>query len=207
VIRVAGDEGETVYRRPPVASPFGVSFDSFCISDSLETRFVARRDQSTSFLLRLPAPVRRFAAEAPAVAKPGQPPESSAYPGDANFDPQQAQSIIGDVAENVRQFLANKLKVRPPGLQTKPGGGQTLTVIADNPDQGVGLEIEIRLLRNATPLSPPANETPPGFGIGPPPAGPGPVPQPPAAGPGPGGPMGPGMPGGAPGFGVGPTPF
>jgi hypothetical protein len=151
---------------------------------------------------------RRRVAEAPASSpKTPQQPESSAYPGDINFDPTQAQSIIGDVAENVRQFLANKLKVRPPGLQTKPGGGQTLTVIADNPDQGVGLEIEIRLLRNATPLSPPANETPPGFGIGPPPAGPGPVPQPPAAGPGPGGPMGPGMPGGAPGFGVGPTPF
>lgn len=129
--------------------------------------------------------------------------DASAHPGDENFDRNQASAQIGDLAEAVRKFFADKLHCRPPGLETNSEADGSITIKADNPEVGVGLKVIVSLLKAQAPetVSAPESAAPPGgFGFGPqlPPPAPAPPPQPPAAPPAP-------TPQPAGGFGYGPV--
>ena len=139
------------------------------------------------------------AASAKIAAEGNNGSESSAHPGTPFFDQTFANQVLGDLAEEVRGWLADKYDARPPGLQTESGPDGSIQVIADNPDQGIGVQVEIKLIDSqATPegdlgIGPPELETAPMGGPAPlpvaPPAQPGMgvAPGAPApAGPGPG---------------------
>ncbi len=134
----------------------------------------SRRYVDVEMPLREPAASlgrRRTAAD----AKP--PSDGSAHPDANNYDPEQANAIIGDLAENVRKYLADKQKCRPPGLQTEVKDDGSIVVTADNPEVGVGLKVTIQMLA-AKPV--PTPEADGGLQVGPPPVGP---PSAPAAAP------------------------
>lgn len=73
--------------------------------------------------------------------------DSSAHPNTPYFDQNYANQVLGDLAEEVRGWLADKYDARPPGLQTQSSEGGTIQVIADNPTQGIGVQVEISLLK------------------------------------------------------------
>jgi len=104
--------------------------------------------------------------------------DASAHPSSSSYDPEHAQTIMGDLAEEVRSWLADKHDARPPGLQTVQNDDGTLTVIADNPESGLGMEVLIGPLKGEeVPPQVPGAEMPPemapeamaqpGFGVGP----------------------------------------
>lgn len=109
--------------------------------------------------------------------------ESSAHPGTPFFDQTFADQVLGDLAEEVRGWLADKYDARPPGLQTQANPDGSIAVIADNPDQGIGVQVDIKLL-DSQPMpeddlgvGPPEMESSPmggpDLGLAPPPAQPG----------------------------------
>lgn len=72
--------------------------------------------------------------------------ESSAHPNTPNFDPAFAQEITGDLAEEVRKHFSDKHGARPPGLQTQVGQDGSITIVADNPEVGIGVQVVISLI-------------------------------------------------------------
>ena len=103
-------------------------------------------------------------------------PEGSAHPANPNYDMTFAQQLMGDLAEHVRAWFADKHEARPPGLQTQANPDGSIMVRADNPESGIGMEVTISMLQQQPAMD---------QGIGPPPAAPAPAPQaqvgPPAA--------------------------
>lgn len=78
--------------------------------------------------------------------------DSSAHPNAANYDPTYARTIMGDLAEEIRQWLAKNYDARPPGLDTRwEEDSGNMLVVADCPDEGLGLEVEIRPLGGGGP--------------------------------------------------------
>jgi len=89
--------------------------------------------------------------------------EPSAHPGSPNFDEEYATSVMGEVAEKVRGFLASSYKVKPPGLQTIPQSDGSVLVLANSPREGIGIQILVSLLptnQNLTPPPQPSVTTP-----------------------------------------------
>jgi hypothetical protein len=98
--------------------------------------------------------------------------DSSAHPLAENYDPTFAQQVSGDLAEEVRQWLADKHDARPPGLQTISKEDGSIEVIADCPDAGIGLKIRVEPLGQQQSQMPGVGPDmgeglPPDAGIGP----------------------------------------
>jgi len=142
-------------------------------------------------------------------AQGAQTPEGSAHPGSPFFDADQASQAVGDLAEEVRGWFSKNYESKPPGLQTISNDDGSITVVADNPESGIGMQAVISLLTGAPALGdelavgppPPEPATPPltpgpGLAVGPPPAG-SPVAPPPVPG---AAPVSPGMVGPPPTF-------
>jgi hypothetical protein len=94
--------------------------------------------------------------------------DSSAHPQSPNYDPTYARAIMGDLAEEVRQWLAKNYDARPPGLDTRwEEDSGNMLIVADCPDEGLGVEVEIRPLGGGMGPGTPDQAAPNATGIGP----------------------------------------
>lgn len=73
--------------------------------------------------------------------------EGGAHPLLPEFDQAAANRLMGDLAEEVRNKLSEDYGALPPGLQTvsSPNGG--ISIIVDDPELGIGVQVEISLLK------------------------------------------------------------
>lgn len=60
----------------------------------------------------------------------------------AEFQTKKSVVLVGEVAEYIRTFFA-KREAKPPGLQTSVNPDGSMSIIADNPDVGVQLQVVV----------------------------------------------------------------
>lgn len=81
-----------------------------------------------------------------------------------------AFKVMGDLAEVIRKTLADEYDARPPGLQTMDNGDGSLSVIANNPEVELGVEVKISPITQQQPAAPMGvgpQPQQPNMGIGP----------------------------------------
>lgn len=91
----------------------------------------------------------------------------------AEFQSKKSAVMVGEVAEYVRSYFA-KHDAKPPGLQTSVNPDGSMSIIADNPDVGLQLQVIVAPLHvfpqsPQLPSAPAASPAPQGIGPPPPP--------------------------------------